>query len=40
MKSNNTNVVDKNMTLIKNIFDKIDDLYEEIPNDNASLKND
>ena len=39
-KSNNTNVVDKNMTLIKNIFDKIDDLYEEIPNDNASLKND
>ena len=39
-KSNTTNVVDKNMTLIKNIFDKIDDLYEEIPSDNASLKSD
>ena len=38
--NNSLNVVDKNMTLIKNIFDKIDDLYEEIPNDNASLKKD
>ena len=37
--NNSLNVVDKNKTLVKNIFDKIDVLYKEIPNDNASLKN-
>ena len=36
--SKSVSIVDKNKTLVKNIFDKIDDLYKEIPNDNASLK--